>query len=93
MPIAIVNGDHVRVTVRISNNEETGSTPMKVLWETEFRQQLNDVLKKHQITANEIIDMEGMLNQIGYRETLRCKLLIEVVDDWQRLVSEMLQAK
>ncbi|MFZ5515504.1 MAG: hypothetical protein ACOY90_02625 [Candidatus Zhuqueibacterota bacterium] len=66
---------------------------MKVLWETEFKQQLNELLKKHQTNAHEITDMDNMLRQIGYRETPRCKLLIEVVDDWQHRISELLHVK
>lgn len=66
---------------------------MKVLWETEFRKQLADLLKEHGIELSADENMDEIYNEIGYQESARCKLLVEVDDHWENKVINVLKNK
>lgn len=55
---------------------------MKVLWETEFKRHLKELLKNQDLETSEIQNMDALLREINYRENERCTLLVEVDDDW-----------
>lgn len=64
---------------------------MKVLWETEFRQHLKELLKNQGLEISEIQNMDALLGEINYRENSRCTLLVEVDDDWETKIKASLK--
>lgn len=63
----------------------------KIMWETVFTKQLEDILDSHGIDKTDIAKIDSLKKRLNITRRSSCQLMVEVAENWKDKLVQLLE--